>query len=105
MDKVIIRQDTQGPFALFPEYPVDHDGHLCQVYRDGHLTSSSEDLLRHSKHSDAGQELDLLRELIEAGYDPWVVKRETPAMRAMRRAIAQCDIEIVFDYETVNRPF
>ena len=85
-DKVLFRMDAQGEFAIFPEIPADYDGDLCAVFRNGEMQCGDcRALLRQSTASDGASLLAKLRAL---GYKPWPVVRESPTMRAVRRAIA-----------------
>jgi hypothetical protein len=75
-------------FALFPTIPGTLDPTTCSCYQHigQHCAAYYAGCILTSRPATDAEAADLLAELRTIGYNPMVVKRATPAMRAARLA-------------------
>ena len=95
-DPVVIRvwkTDPRDIFALLPAHPADRFGRKCASYQHlgQHGIADYDHCIRQSRPATAEEAAELLGELRRIGYNPRVFRRQTPALRNIRRKAAIAD--------------
>jgi hypothetical protein len=103
-DKVIFRVDkgTNEVFALFPEMPANDMGRRCRSTRG---PADIAQCMKASRPAESAEYEELAEELTEQGYNLVIVKRETRAMRELRRLCVEMDTVRLEGEETRFKPF
>lgn len=92
MDKVIFRAQRDGTIiAVWPAIPADNEGNLCQTYEHvgQHGAGDWNVIVRNSFPATPQQYNPLLRELIQIGYNPIIIRRVTWQLDEHRKQVAK----------------